>query len=208
MIRSTRNYLNQQARRLWRIYARLRRASLAADVIFYGRPLIRCVKSATLRFESGVRVNSNLASNPIMMRTRSTFCCVAPGARILIERDVGMSSVSITAAREVIVGEGTLLGADCLITDTDFHIPIGNHRWGNNTLAGALPIRIGRGCFIGARAIILKGVTIGDGAVIAAGAVVTKNVAPEHMAAGNPAFCNALPARWCQSRVDIGTNKT
>jgi acetyltransferase-like isoleucine patch superfamily enzyme len=208
MILRIRSLVCGQKYQLWRLYARLRRATLADDVEFRGKPLIRCMKGAELRFETGVRVNSTLASNPIMMRSRSTFCCVAPSARIIIGRDCGMSSVSITAAKEVIIGEGTLLGADCLITDTDFHIPIGNHRWGNDTLAGALPIRIGRGCFIGARAIILKGVTIGDGAVIAAGAVVTKNVAPEHMAAGNPAFCNALPARWCQSRVDIGTNKT
>jgi maltose O-acetyltransferase len=46
---------------------------------------------------------------------------------------------------------------------------------------------IGRGVFIGARAIVLKGVTIGDRAVIGAGSVVTKDVPAGHVAAGNPA---------------------
>lgn len=47
--------------------------------------------------------------------------------------------------------------------------------------------RIGRNCFIGARSIILPGITIGDGSVVAAGSVVTKDVAPNTIVAGNPA---------------------
>lgn len=201
MIRLLRTFLLRHGRRLWCVYARIRRATLAADVEFRGCPLIHCVKGAELRFESGVRINSALGSNPIMTRARSTFCCVVPGARIILERDVGASGVSITAAKEVIIGEGTLLGADCLITDTDFHIPLGGYRWGNDVLAGSLPIRIGKGCFIGARTIILKGVTIGDGAIVAAGAIVTKNVPAEHLATGNPATSRALPDKWRQSQI-------
>lgn len=186
------------AQPLWRTYARARRATVAPDVIMNGRPLIRCVKGAELHFGVGVRLNSVLSSNPIMTRARSTFCSVAPGARLILGNDVGASGVSITAAKEVIVGEGTLLGADCLITDTDFHVPIGNHCWGNDLLASAAPVRIGKGCFIGARSIILKGVTIGDGAVIAAGAIVTRDVPPRHLAAGNPAILRPLGNRWLQ----------
>ena len=49
------------------------------------------------------------------------------------------------------------------------------------------PIRIGDDVWVGAGAIILKGVNIGSGAVVGAGAVVTKNVAPSVIVAGNPA---------------------
>ncbi|MCA9930922.1 MAG: acyltransferase [Anaerolineales bacterium] len=49
------------------------------------------------------------------------------------------------------------------------------------------PVTIGNGCWIGARATILPGVTIGDGAVIAAGAVITKDVPPHVVAGGVPA---------------------
>ncbi len=51
----------------------------------------------------------------------------------------------------------------------------------------ALPIHVGNYVWIGAGAIILPGVTIGDGAMVAAGAVVTKDVAPRMVVAGNPA---------------------
>jgi maltose O-acetyltransferase len=48
-------------------------------------------------------------------------------------------------------------------------------------------IRLGNGVFVGARALILPGVTIGDGAIIAAGSVVTKDVPDRTMVGGNPA---------------------
>ena len=51
----------------------------------------------------------------------------------------------------------------------------------------ALPIIVGDYAWIGAGAIILPGVTIGKGAVVGAGSVVTKDVAPRMIAAGNPA---------------------
>lgn len=50
-----------------------------------------------------------------------------------------------------------------------------------------LDTRIGRRCFIGARSIILPGVTVGDESVVAAGSVVTKDVPPRSVVAGNPA---------------------
>lgn len=49
------------------------------------------------------------------------------------------------------------------------------------------PVRIGANCWIGAGALILPGVTVGDDAIIGAGAVVTKNVPPRATVAGNPA---------------------
>ncbi|MEN0012569.1 MAG: DapH/DapD/GlmU-related protein [Solirubrobacteraceae bacterium] len=49
------------------------------------------------------------------------------------------------------------------------------------------PIRIGRGVWIGAGATVLQGVTIGEVAVVGAGAVVTRNVPPRTLVAGNPA---------------------
>lgn len=59
----------------------------------------------------------------------------------------------------------------------------GEYRW----RTFALPIIIGDNCWIGANATILGGVVIGDGAMVAAGAVVTKNVAPRTLVGGVPA---------------------
>lgn len=57
-------------------------------------------------------------------------------------------------------------------------------RAGNGT---ALPISVGDGCWIGARTVILGGVKIGDGSVVAAGSVVTRDVPANVLVAGVPA---------------------
>jgi len=94
---------------------------------------------------------------------------------------------SICAASSITIGEGTLIGTGVLIFDNDIHRPVGEFGMEDAARETAKPISIGRGCFIGARAIILKGVTIGDRSAVAAGAVVTRNVPPGMVAFGNPA---------------------
>jgi acetyltransferase-like isoleucine patch superfamily enzyme len=74
-----------------------------------------------------------------------------------------------------------------MVVDTDFHQPTGEWEWNDDFAAAAEPVKIGRGVFIGARAIVLKGVTIGDRAVVGAGAVVTRDVPAGGVVAGNPA---------------------
>ncbi len=49
------------------------------------------------------------------------------------------------------------------------------------------PIHIGKNVWIGSGAIVLPGVTIGDNSIVGAGSVVTKNVEPNSVVAGNPA---------------------
>lgn len=60
-----------------------------------------------------------------------------------------------------------------------------------------LETRVGRRCFIGARSLLLPGVTIGDGAIVGAGSVVTRDVPPGCVVAGNP-------ARVIRSGLDVG----
>lgn len=126
---------------------------------------------------------------------------MCPGASILIEKNVGISGACLCAANELFIGEGTIIGADALITDTDFHLPIEGWRWNNSFRETSAPIRIGKGCFIGTRAIILKGVTVGDGAVIGAGAVVTRDVPAGYLSSGNPATNRPLSAKWLRTET-------
>jgi acetyltransferase-like isoleucine patch superfamily enzyme len=81
------------------------------------------------------------------------------------------------------------LGADVLIADTDFHPitpvnrryePIPNHSCEHRVV-------IADDVFIGARSIILKGVSIGAGAVVGAGSVVANDVPAKAVVAGSPA---------------------
>ena len=187
---------------VWRAYARLRRATVHPSVRMVGRPLFRCARGARLILSEGVRINSSAASHPVIGRTRSSLCAIAPGAVLEIGKGVGMSGVCLCAARSLTIGEHTIIGADVLITDTDFHQPLPGHRWGNDAVGRAKPVSIGAGCFIGARAIILKGVTIGDGAVVAAGALVTRDVPAAHLAIGNPAIIRPLDPQWLHPSPD------
>lgn len=76
--------------------------------------------------------------------------------------------------------------------DTDFHNIIQN----NNLNKETKPILIGDDVWIGSKVTILKGVSIGDGAVIASNSVVTKNVPPRCIVAGNPAKIIRENVQW------------
>jgi acetyltransferase-like isoleucine patch superfamily enzyme len=108
-------------------------------------------------------------------------------AQILIGERVGISGASICASTRIEVGDRTIIGADVLITDSDHHALGAARLQISNAPIARSPIFIGCDVFVGARAIILKGVRVGDGAVVGAGAVVTKDVPAGAIVAGNPA---------------------
>jgi acetyltransferase-like isoleucine patch superfamily enzyme len=112
---------------------------------------------------------------------------MVPGARLILARGVGLSATTLCAGASIEIGEGTILGSGAMVIDNDFHVPAGVCDWADGREKTARPVRIGQGVFVGARAIILKGVTVGDRAVIGAGAVVTRDVPAHSLAVGNPA---------------------
>ncbi len=89
--------------------------------------------------------------------------------------------VQISCAKRITLGKGCAIARDVIIRDNDAHQLL------NTGHKIAKDIYIGEHVWIGTRAIILKGVTIGDGAVVAAGAVVTKDVPAKCLVAGVPA---------------------
>ena len=87
----------------------------------------------------------------------------------------------------VSIGEYVMMGPDCSIYTT-------NHLYDKTDIPMAMqgvgkvrPVKIGDDVWIGARAIILPGVTVGKGSIIGAGAVVTKDVPEYAVVGGNPA---------------------
>ena len=109
------------------------------------------------------------------------------GGSIRIARRVWLGPyVVIYGHGGVEVGEQTLVSMHCTILSSNHGIPpMGTLI--RDTADKLLPTKIGRDVWIGANAVILGGVTIGDGAVVAAGAIVTKDVESGAIVAGNPA---------------------
>lgn len=152
---------------------------------FIGRPFIR-VGGRNSRIEIGENFTaiSRIKDNPIGVPHRVIVRTVSDGAEIVIGRDVGVSGCVVSAARNIFIGDRVLIGSGALIFDSDFHPLEAGVRHGRGVCA---PIVIEDDAFIGARAIVLKGVTIGKGAIVGAGAVVTKDVPAGAHVGGNPA---------------------
>lgn len=89
----------------------------------------------------------------------------------------------ISDITKVTIGDDCMLGPNVGIYTAGHALePVGRNKSGY-----ALPISIGDKVWIGGNAVILPGVSIGDNAVVAAGSVVTKDVPPNTVVAGNPA---------------------
>lgn len=162
-----------------------------SDVFFNGTAVIRGFlnkwkfnkSGKLLRMEKGVRVMKNKGR-------------IILGDRVLLHRYVKLSSyggsieignnsyigdrTEIHSGKEVKIGNNVNIAWDCNILDRDYHAFESDSEV---TKRVVIEDRV----WIGARSIVLKGVTIGEGAVVAAGSVVTKSVPPKCLVAGNPA---------------------
>lgn len=124
--------------------------------------------------------------------------CQREGARMHIGKYFFLGSRSeVVSTESVIIGDHVLISHDCYVSDTAGHsldpeirrkdLP---NRWNNKkdwTVVPSSPIVIEDDVWLGPRVIILKGVKIGRGSVVAAGSVVVKDIPPMTVVAGIPA---------------------
>jgi len=92
----------------------------------------------------------------------------------------------LNAQGEISIGDGTILGPEVVVLSSSHDFRSGE-LLPYDIYDVERPVEIGRGVWIGYRAMIAPGVTIGDGAVVAMGAVVVKDIAPGGIVGGNPA---------------------
>lgn len=186
---------------LWRLEARFKGVKMEGRVEFIGRPIVSVAKGATIVLADSVSIASALRANPLGLAQPSVLRALAAGSELRLGTAVAIGGAVLCAGSSIEIGEQTIIGAGAMVIDNDFHRPLGQWAWEADSVSTARPIRIGRGVFIGARAIVLKGVTIGDRAVVGAGAVVTKDVPQGQFAVGNPARCFAARPRREVGRV-------
>jgi len=105
--------------------------------------------------------------------------------RLVIGEDCGINIHCLfDLGTSITLGKGVHLGHAVMLLTTSHEIGPSTQRAGPATTA---PISIGDGVWIGSRSLILPGITMGTGAVVASGSVVTKDVAANTLVAGVPA---------------------
>lgn len=118
---------------------------------------------------------------------------VFKGARLTIGKGYMNSGSQIRCSNKITIGDGVAIARDAMIMDSDSHTIQYDDKNKTNTSSGII---IGKHVWIGARAMILKNVTIGNGSIIAAGAVVTHDVPEKCMVAGVPAKVIQRNVEW------------
>jgi acetyltransferase-like isoleucine patch superfamily enzyme len=157
---------------------RMKGLVIGKNVIFYGMPIVSVVSGSRIIIGdravlcSDSRFTALGVNHPVVLRT------IRSGAEIIIGADSGLSGTSICSAMSVVLGRECLIGANVTIVDTDFHAirPEGRRYNNNINEISASPVRVEDNVFIGAGALILKGVSVGRNCVIGAGSVAVKNV--------------------------------
>lgn len=104
---------------------------------------------------------------------------VLGAGRLVLGSGYCADGVNIRCEKEISIGHGVAIAREVSIMDSDQHAIAGSDK--------TKPVIIGDHVWIGTRAIVLKGVMIGNGAVIAAGAVVVSDIPAGMLAAGVPA---------------------
>jgi acetyltransferase-like isoleucine patch superfamily enzyme len=141
-------------------------------------PVVELGRDATLAVDGRARLGDG------------TKILVGPGATVSIGDDSHFDGdCRVVCAAGVSIGSGCAIAWEVLIMDTDFHRVDGR-------ASSDAPVRLGDRVWVGVGAKILKGVSVGDGAIVAAGAVVTRDVPAGALVAGSPARVVREHATW------------
>ena len=159
------------------LYLRLRYPRHRFGPGFAGPVRLRIRGPGRVTFGRDVRVRNDSGRTALLTFGRE--------ARIEIGDRVEIDGAGLMSASTIVVGDDAILGP-CLLVDTDFHA-VGPARRRVGEAVVRRPIRIGRNAWIQGKATVLKGVSVGEGAVVRWGALVTGDVAAATVVLGNPA---------------------
>ncbi|PST84764.1 acyltransferase [Pedobacter yulinensis] len=172
------------------------RIKLAGNGVQFGRalvsngiPNIDIANGGTISIGNQFRMNNGENYNMIG-RQQPCFFIVTSTGNIKIGDNVGISGTAFFSSLSIEIGDNVKIGGNTVIYDSDFHSLHFLHRRDRKldvkyTVSRA--VKIEDDVFIGAHTTILKGVTIGNRAIVGAGSVVVKDVPAGEIWAGNPA---------------------
>lgn len=153
-----------------------------------GIPLVDIKKSSIVKFGSNlVMVNKDRFAT-LGKNNRCKFV-VSNNANLTMGDKVAMSNTTVVATKSIFIGDNVMIGGGVTIIDSDFHSLNAAH-WHTDLdekNMKSLPVIIKNNVFIGMDSIILKGVTVGSNSIVAAGAVVFKDIPDFQIWGGNPA---------------------
>ena len=155
-------------------YLKIKGVKLGKNTKWDGFPRVFKHKGSQIIIGDRVEVRNWKYSNPLGVNHALILTTWKKGAKINIASDVGISGGSISATNNINIGQGTLVGANSTIIDTDFHPIKSKKRRYQKIGIQSSPITIGKNVFLGTKAIILKGVKIKPNSVIGAGQVVSR----------------------------------
>jgi acetyltransferase-like isoleucine patch superfamily enzyme len=158
-------------------YLRLRYRRHAFGAGFRGPFKLRIRGRGRVTFGRDVHVLNRSGRTAILTFNRD--------ARIEIGDRVEIDGAGLMSASQIIIEDDAALGP-CLLVDTDFHA-LGPLRRQTGEPAARRPIRVGRQALIEGKATVLKGVSIGEGAVVRWASVVASDVPAWTVVLGNPA---------------------
>ncbi len=154
------------------------KAKISQPVLFHGLGSISFGQDCKL----GYKYSPGFYDGSIYIEARNTQSRIIFGKKLRINNNCTF----ISEGDGIEIGDNTFIGMNTIIMDTDGH-PLEHTERNKLAPPKTFPVRVGCNVFIGANVTILKGVTVGDCAVIAAGSVVTKNIPAHTVHAGNPA---------------------
>lgn len=159
-----------------------------SNIRTYGLPIIETLGTGKI-IQKGKLTMVNTAKKATLGSPRRCKLLVYDAATLSIEGNVYMSNAVIVATKKIDIGNNVMIGGGVTIVDSDFHTMDFKY-WGtpmDEMLMKRSPVKIGNNVFIGMNSIILKGVNIGNGAVVAAGSVVNTDIPANEIWGGNPA---------------------
>ena len=174
----------------------------SGNIVKYGRAIIDATDTSEIMLEDDLILGENIRKNS----SAETYLKLHENSRLIVRHKykaffgssielirnavltLGQGYINtggaIACAKSISIGNGVFIGRNTYITDSDHHVIYDTNR---NVLNEPMPVCIKDHVLIGYGAVVLKGVTIGDGSVIGASSIVTSDIPPKCLAVGNPA---------------------